>query len=75
MKLSEMGFVIGFVLLICAAIGAFLWPYSINAWLVFFGKPASVLWWHGAILGFVPVIGQATIPVAFITWVLMLFLV
>lgn len=62
------------VLCICSAIGAFLWPYSLNTWLHFFGKPEIVVWWHGALLGFCPFIGQATIPVAVVTWILMLFL-
>lgn len=62
------------ILAICTVIGALLWPYSINTWLVFFGKPPVVTWWQGALLGFCPGIGQITIPVAVITWVLMLFL-
>jgi len=62
-------------MIICAVIGALLWPYSINTWLVYFGKAPSIVWWHGALLGFCPGIGQATIPVAVITWILMLFLV
>lgn len=63
------------IMAVCALIGAFLWPYSLNAWLAFFGKPETIVWWHGALLGFCPVIGQATIPVAVVTWILMLFLV
>lgn len=59
---------------ICAAIGAVLWPYSINTWLVYFGKEAAVVGWQGALLGFCPGIGQVTIPVAVITWVLMFFI-
>jgi hypothetical protein len=62
-------------LLINAVIGGLLWPYTLNTWLVFFGKAAVIKFWHGMILGFVPFLGQATIPVAVITWVLMLFLV
>lgn len=73
MKISLTG--IAIVMLISAVIGALLWPYSINSWLLFVGKPASITWWQGALIGFIPFIGQATIPVAFITWVLMLFLI
>lgn len=73
MKIGIFGFL--FIMFICAVVGAFLWPYSINSWLVFFNKPATVVWWHGAILGFCPFIGQVTIPVAVVTWILMLFLV
>ncbi len=59
----------------CAAIGALVWPYTINAWLVYAGKPPAVLWWHGALLGLVPGLGQFAAPLAILTWVLMLFLV
>lgn len=58
----------------CAAIGAILWPYTLNTWLVFFDKAPEVTALHGALLGFCPVIGQATIPAAVVTWVLMLFI-
>jgi len=61
-------------LLILAAIGAFAWPYTINTWLVFAGKTAAVTWWHGALLSFVPVIDQLSIPAAVVTWIAMLFL-
>ena len=57
-----------------AAIGMFLWPYTLNTWLEFVGKPAVVVWWHGALLGFAPVLGQLSIPAAIATWILMLFL-
>jgi hypothetical protein len=62
------------IMLVCTVVGAYLWPYSINTWLVFFGKEPSVVWWQGALLGFCPVIGQATIAVAVVTWILMLIL-
>jgi hypothetical protein len=63
------------VMVICGTIGGFLWPYTLNSWLVLFGKPASIVFWHGFLLGFCPFIGQTTIPAAVITWVLMLFLI
>jgi hypothetical protein len=63
------------VLLICALIGGFCWPYTLNSWLVFFGKVPSIQFWQGMVLGFIPFIGQATIPAAVITWILMMFLV
>lgn len=63
-----------FILLISAAIGAFCWPYTINTWLDFAGKPQTIVWWQGALLGFVPWLGQSSIPAAVITWILMLFL-
>jgi len=63
------------VLLICAVIGGLLWPYTLNTWLEYIGKEPCVVWWHGVLLGFCPIIGQATIPAAIVTWILMLFLV
>jgi hypothetical protein len=67
--------IIVIALIISAVIGSFCWTYSINAWLVFFGKSPVLTWWQGALIGFVPYVGQASIPVAAITWILMLFLV
>ena len=58
----------------CSIVGAILWPYSINTWLAYAGKDPSILWWHGMLLGFCPLIGQITIPVAVVTWILMIFL-
>ena len=59
--------------LIGAVIGAFCWPYSINTLLVLAGKEPSVLWWQGALIGFVPYIGHFAIPVAVVVWVITLF--
>lgn len=63
-----------FVLSISAAVGAVCWTYTLNTWLMFFGKVSSVVWWQGALIGFVPYIGQISIPAAVITFILMLFL-
>ena len=68
------GVLLIFILFLSALIGTILWPYTLNTWLTFFGKTATVTWWQGAILGFVPFLGQATIPAAVVTWILMLFL-
>jgi hypothetical protein len=54
--------------------GMICWPYTINTWLVFTGHPATVVWWQGGLIGLCPVIGQATIPGAIVTWILMLFI-
>lgn len=55
-------------------IGMFTWPYILNSWLIYAGKSASVVWWHGFLLGLVPYIGCLSIPGAAITWIIMLFL-
>ena len=57
-----------------ALIGAYAWPYAINEWLVFAGKPPTVEHWHGALLGLVPGFGYLSVPAAAITWIAMLFL-
>lgn len=63
-----------FFMLLGVVVGAWLWPYSLNSWLVYFGKAPQIQWWHGALLGICPGLGQACIPVAVITWILMLVL-
>jgi hypothetical protein len=65
----------GIFVAIFMLVGACCWTYSLNTWLVFFGKQPVILWWHGALLGIVPFVGQASIPVAVVTWILMIFLV
>ena len=56
------------------AIGAVLWPYTINTWLVYSGNPPQIEWWMGGLMSLVPGIGQSCIPAAFVTFILMLFL-
>ncbi len=63
------------ILTLSGVIGAFCWPYTINSWLVFMDKPPTIVWWQGFLLGYVPFIGQVSIPAAIITWILMLFLI
>jgi hypothetical protein len=67
--------VIVIVMFASVIIGAFLFPYAINTWLVYMGKTAVVLWWHGALLGAIPGISQTSIPLAIVTYIAMLFLV
>lgn len=55
-------------------IGAICWPYAINYWLVFAGKAVAVHWWQGALLGFVPGLGQLALPLAILTWIISLFM-
>jgi hypothetical protein len=59
---------------ISGIIGAFCWPYAINSWLLYAGKPPRVLWWHGFLLGYVPGLGQMSVPAAVLTWIVMMFL-
>jgi len=67
------GIVLLVILAISAVIGGVCWTYTVNSWLHFFGKPEALVFWQGALLGFVPFIGQVSIPAAVLTWLLMLF--
>lgn len=60
--------------IILFTIGAILWPYTINTWLVYTDKPPAIEWWMGGLMGLVPGLGQTCIPAAFITYIVMLFL-
>ncbi len=63
------------VTLACGVLcGMLCWPYVINAWLVFSGKEATMVWWEGGLLGLVPVFGWVSLPAAVFTWLMMLFL-
>lgn len=62
------------ILTISAIVGAFCWTYTINSWLHFFGSAKHIAWWQGALIGFCPWLGQASLPAAVITFILMLFL-
>lgn len=70
------GFGLALMLIICVAfgLGAWLWPYSINTWLVYSGKEPAIEWWMGGLMGLVPGLGQSCIAVAFVTFILMLFM-
>ena len=61
------------VVVLSTIVGGFLWPYTIESWAIVLNKPVNVEFWQGALIGFCPLIGQVTIPVAVITWILMLF--
>jgi hypothetical protein len=78
MKRSSCNFIAGwmiflFFMVIGSAIGSICWPYTINHWLIFTHHTASVTWWQGALIGFVPWIGHLAIPAAIVTWILSLF--
>lgn len=59
---------------ISAAINAVTFPYMINFWLEYAHKEPVVAWWHGILIGFVPGLGQLSIPGAVLTWIISLFL-
>jgi len=71
-KTSCGGFI--FILIISAIIGAICWPYTINSWLNFVGKPDTIVWWQGSLIGLCPAIGQLSIPLAIFTWIILIFI-
>jgi len=77
MKIFGISFSILGVLLVLSLsgiIGGFCWTYTINSWLVFAGKPHQIVFWDGFVLGYVPFFGQWSLPCAFITWILLMFM-
>jgi len=65
--------IIGYCL-VFGGLGAWLWPYATNSWLMYCDKPPTMLWWHGGLIGLIPVLGQWCIPIGLITFLLLLFL-
>ena len=66
---------VGLMIAICfftGILGAFLWPYILNHWLAFMGYSYMVVWWQGFLLGLIPYIGEAQIPIALFTFVFFL---
>lgn len=79
MALAAIGITGGFALflvliLLGPILGAFLWPYTINAWLVYTGKEPAFLWWYGALLGFLPFLNPIIIVGSIGTFIAMMFL-
>ena len=62
------------ILIVSAIINALTFPYTINSWLIYFGKEPIIVWWQGILLGLVPGISQLSITLAVLTWIMMLFL-
>jgi hypothetical protein len=60
--------------LVSGIIGIFCWPYGINAWLTFAGKPATFQWYSGFLIGIIPIFGKFSIVFAVLTWIILMFL-
>lgn len=72
--LSIFGLILGLILLFLGPIlGAFLWPYTINSWLEYYGKEPAFAWWHGALFGFVPFLNLFMVFLAVATFVAKMF--
>ena len=67
--------VVLFIAMACLFImSAILWPYTINKWLVYFGKSPVFKWYYGGFLSFFDFFNKIVIPAAILTWILMMFL-
>lgn len=55
-------------------IGSICWTYSINTWLVWLDRLATVRWYHGGLISFVPFIGKWGFACAIVTFVVSLFI-
>ena len=62
------------LMVVYIVLSAICWPYTINSWLIFFGKAPVVVWWQGLLVGFVPYVNKMAFPLAFVTWLIMLFI-
>lgn len=65
--------VIIFIWLLSFVVGIFCWPYAIETVALMLGKTVTVAWWQGGLIGLVPALGQFSIPVAVIVWIVSLF--
>lgn len=64
------------IIAIAVLISMGCWHYTLITWLSYFGKPTINIgyFWPCFVIAIVPGLGQAGIPVAILTWILMLFL-
>lgn len=62
------------VWLLSGIIGALTFPYAINFWLLYFGKAAAFMWYHGFLIGMIPGLGQIGIIGAIITFIFSFFI-
>ena len=66
---------IALVSCISGLVGSFCIPYTLNTWLIYAGKTASVTHMQGFLMGLIPPLGYASIFTSFGTWIAMLFLI
>jgi len=61
------------VCLVTGIIGSICIPYTLNTWLIYAGKEATITALNGFLFGLVPPIGLLSIFSSFGTWVAILF--
>ena len=66
------GFLMIVFIIVIALLGA-CWQYSINTWLDYAGKAGDLPYWKACLISCVPGVGQLSFLVAFITWLVMMF--
>lgn len=72
--LLVMLFALVIICLVSGCIGTFCIPYTINTWLLFTGKEATVTSLNGFLIGLFPPLGFLSIVISIMTWIAMLFL-
>lgn len=60
--------------LLYGILSGFCWPYVINEWLEVAGKEPIIVFWQGALIGYVPILGQLGLPAVVATWIALMFL-
>ncbi|GAF86734.1 unnamed protein product [marine sediment metagenome] len=57
-----------------AIIGGILCPYILNSWLVYFDRLPVIVFWHGALLTFVPHVIRWMVPATILTYIALICL-
>lgn len=65
-------YAIAYIAVICILSGL-CWQYTITSWSNHLHKPVDIKLWQYILIGFVPVIGQLSLPLAVGTWIVMFF--
>lgn len=73
-KKGSIIFVILMIIVLSILFGGFCWTYSINTLLQWSGKAPTIVFWQGALLGLVPGLGQFSVVVASVIWIISLFI-
>lgn len=60
-------------LIFSGIVGGFCWTYILNTLLIHFGRIGNVTFLQGFLIGLVPGLGQMSLPMAVITWILTKF--
>jgi len=60
---------LGTIAVVSFLVGSLCWTYSVNEVFEMIGSAKTIAWWQGGLIGLVPYLGQVSIPVAVIVWI------